>query len=213
MKLAGVVFDVNETLVDLGGLDPVFARFDLPSQARLLWLAQTLRDGFALGAAGRFVSFAEVAVETADQMCAGLGAEILLTFPSLQLHSDVVESLQTLAAAGIPMVTLTVGDPQVTKAIMDECGAGGLITAYLSCTDVQRWKPAPEPYLHASAALNGPAQDVVMVASHSWDLAGAHAVGMRTAWIARGEAAPASWLDESTPAFANLRDCAAYLVQ
>lgn len=212
MKLAGVVFDVNETLVDLRGLDPVFARFNLPSQARLLWFAETLRDGFALGAAGRFVSFAEVALETADRMCAGLGAEILSTFPSLQLHSDVVESLQTLAAAGIPMVTLTVGDPLVTKAIMDECGAGGLITKYLSCSDVQRWKPAPEPYLHASAALDGPAREVVMVASHSWDLAGAQAVGMRTAWIARGEAAPAPWLDASTPGFQDLRDCAAYLL-
>ena len=52
---------------------------------------------------------------------------------------------------------------------------------------VRRWKPAPEPYLHACRALDTDPAATWMVAAHAWDLAGARSVGMKTAWLSRLE--------------------------
>lgn len=213
MRIAGVVFDVNETLLDLRGLDDVFAEFGLGTNLRATWFAQTLRDGFALTLAGRYVPFGEIARANADAITPGLGDALVAAFTRLELHDDVVEAVQMLVAAGVPLVTLSVGSAGIARNAMERVGLEAEFHAFLSCDQVGKWKPAPEPYLFGCVQLGCAPEEVVMVASHSWDVAGAHAVGMRTAWIARGEAAPASWLDESTPAFANLRDCAAYLVQ
>lgn len=212
MRAAGVVFDVNETLLDLGGLDTVFEEFGLDANLRGTWFAQTLRDGFALTLAGKYAHFAEIARITADAIAPGLGDALLAAFARLELHPDVVEAVEVLDGAGIPMVTLSVGNSAIAREAMERAGLAGKFRAYLSCEQVGKWKPAAEPYLFGCAELSCAPQEVVMVASHSWDLAGAEAVGMRTAWIARGESAPAPWLHQSTEAFASLRDCAASLV-
>lgn len=212
MRAAGVVFDVNETLLDLCGLDFVFAEFGLDANLRGTWFAQTLRDGFALTLAGSYVPFGELARINADAMTPGLGDALVTAFARLDLHPDVASALEALADARIPLVTLSVGSSEVALSAMERAGLAGKFRAFLSCEQVGKWKPAVEPYLFACAELGCVPQDVVMVAGHSWDLAGAQAVGMRTAWIARGETAPAPWLNESTPAFSNLLDCAAYLL-
>lgn len=55
----------------------------------------------------------------------------------------------------------------------------------LSAEDAQAYKPAPEVYQLAVDAAGCPAQRVLMVAAHAWDLRGAQAVGMRTAYVQR----------------------------
>ncbi len=47
------------------------------------------------------------------------------------------------------------------------------------------YKPAPELYRAAVALVGSPAARIVMVAAHNYDLEGAQAVGMRTAFIHR----------------------------
>jgi 2-haloacid dehalogenase len=209
---AGVVFDVNETLLDLRSLDDVFVEFGLDVGLRLTWFAQTLRDGFALTLAGRYLPFGELARINADAITPGLGEALLGAFAQLEPHEDVVEAVRLLAAAEIPLVTLSVGDAAIAQGAMRRVGIDQHFHSFLSCSQVAKWKPAAEPYLLGCAELGLAPRDVLMVASHSWDLAGAQAVGMRTAWIARGEAAPAPWLDESTEAFQGLRDCAAAML-
>ena len=49
----------------------------------------------------------------------------------------------------------------------------------------RNYKPAPKLYEDALALLGSPASRVVMVAAHNYDLQGARAVGMRTAFLYR----------------------------
>ncbi len=51
-------------------------------------------------------------------------------------------------------------------------------------------KPAPAPYRMVLQAEAVDAVQAVMVAAHDWDIAGAQAVGMRTAFVARGDRVP-----------------------
>ncbi|MDJ1134823.1 haloacid dehalogenase type II [Streptomyces iconiensis] len=55
----------------------------------------------------------------------------------------------------------------------------------LSAEDARAYKPAPEVYRLAIDAAGCAPERVLMVAAHAWDLRGAQAVGMRTAYVRR----------------------------
>ncbi|MEU9187324.1 haloacid dehalogenase type II [Streptomyces sp. NPDC048484] len=60
----------------------------------------------------------------------------------------------------------------------------------LSAEDTQAYKPAPEVYRLAVDAAGCPAERVLMVAAHAWDLRGAQAAGLRTAFVRRAVGDP-----------------------
>ena len=189
--MRGVLLDVNETLLDLSGLQPAFASLGVPD-AQALWFARTLRNGFALAAANDCRPFAEVARATLVSLDPARlkpadGDVVLDAFTRLQPHPDVEPGLRALADAGIPAITLTVGDAEVVARIFETHGLSDLVTGHLSAADFGRWKPAPAPYLAGCLALGLAPGHVTMVAAHSWDLHGAHRAGLRTAWISRLE--------------------------
>ncbi|MER0443721.1 haloacid dehalogenase type II [Streptomyces sp. Edi4] len=55
----------------------------------------------------------------------------------------------------------------------------------LSAEGARAYKPAPQVYRLALRAAGCPPERVLMVAAHAWDLRGAQAVGMRTAYVRR----------------------------
>ncbi|MFI8849811.1 haloacid dehalogenase type II [Streptomyces sp. NPDC053499] len=55
----------------------------------------------------------------------------------------------------------------------------------LSAEAVSAYKPAPEVYRLALDTAGCPPERVLMVAAHAWDLRGAQALGMRTAYVRR----------------------------
>lgn len=187
----GLVFDVNETLFSLERLQPVFESLGLADH-RDLWFATTLKTGFALNSIGLYRNFAEVA-RTAlrglapEQIRESDVTDLLTAFGELEPHPDVEPALTRLREAQVPVVTLSVGNPTNVERLFQRAGLHGLVSQHLSCENVRRWKPAPEPYLHACDVVGLAPQDTWMVAAHSWDIGGAAGIGMRTAWISRLE--------------------------
>ena len=186
-----VVLDVNETLFSLDALDPVFAAVDLAEQ-RDLWFARTLRNGFALTSSGEYRSFPEIAraafLSLAPDRLIDADAQALMdAFGQLSPHPEVPGALARLRDAGASVMTLSVGSAQNVERLFERAGMADLVSRHLSCEEVRTWKPAPAPYLHACGVLGTDPADTWMVAAHAWDLAGARAVGMRTAWLARLE--------------------------
>lgn len=86
--------------------------------------------------------------------------------------------------------------------------------AILGAEIAHDYKPKPAVYLSAAAALDLAPQQVLMVAAHSFDLAAAAAVGLRTAFVVRpdeygpgggGESAPTTpvdWVAADLPSLA-----------
>ena len=186
-----MVLDVNETLFSLDALDAVFEERRLPG-GRDLWFARTLRNGFALTSAGEYRSFPEVAAAAflslaPDRLGPGDSQALMRSFGQLSPHPEVPAALERLRDRGTPVVTLSVGNARNVEALFERAGMGDLVTRHLSCEDVRVWKPAPEPYLHACRELGTEPESTWMIAAHAWDLAGARAVGMRTAWLSRLE--------------------------
>ncbi len=194
MPVELVVLDVNETLSDMS---PLRGRFeDVGAAASLMptWFASTLRDGFALAALGGARPFPQVATSVLRTLFAGVELtrpvdeavqHVLGGFPELSLHPDVEPGLRRLAEAGVRLVTLTNGSASLSATLLDENGVADLVEARLSVDDAGRWKPHPQSYTWALEQLGVAPGSAAMLACHPWDLAGAAAVGMRTAYVDR----------------------------
>lgn len=185
------MLDVNETLFSFEPLQPLFDRWEISRES---WFSRTLRTGFALTCMGRYRSFPQVAADTLVAMAPDRidpkDVEALSgAFGQLEPHADVAPALARLHDAGVPVVTLSVGNPLNVERLFERAGLSRLVAGHLSCETVRRWKPAPEPYRHACEAFSLDPPDAWMVAAHAWDLGGAAAVGMRTAWVSRLEGA------------------------
>jgi 2-haloacid dehalogenase len=183
-----VVLDVNETLLDLTTVVPVFQDAGMQSTDFDLWFARTQRDGFALSAAGDWRSFGDIGRAVWREMAPTRDPEPLFTaLADCPLHPDVVPAITALQDAGVAIATLTIGAVEPIAGALQRAGVA--VDAVVSCDAVHRWKPAPEPYRYACEALDVPAQEAMMVAVHDWDLHGARAAGLRTAWVNRSGAA------------------------
>jgi 2-haloacid dehalogenase len=190
VAIEAVAFDVNETLFSLDRLGPAFTDAGLDPGLVPLWFARLLRDGFALTAIGGYRPFAELAGETLR----GLGphvddaavAAVTGAMRRLQPHPDVEPALRALHNAGVPVATLTNGGAETVRAMLDGAALSRYVTRSLSIDAVHRWKPAPEPYRYAATELAVAPAALVLVAAHPWDCAGAHAAGLRAAWVHRG---------------------------
>jgi len=192
---AVAALDVNETLVDLAGLRGRFEAVGARGHLLEPWFASTLRDGFAVTAAGGYVDFREAAVAALETLLSGvdgLGSraheaaeEIMAAFAELELHPDVALGLARLREAGVRLVTLANGSAELAQALLERGGVEHLIEQTLSVSEVRRWKPAPEPYAMAAERCGVPMADMALIAAHPWDVHGAARAGMRGAWLNR----------------------------
>lgn len=190
-----VVLDVNETLSDLEPLRAGFTGVGAPAHLLDTWFAATLRDGFALAAAGSARTFPEVGAAVLTGLLTGLEgltvpvdqavATVLAGMKGLAVHPDVPSGLRVLAAAGVRVVTLTNGSLPQTETLLERAGVAGLVERRLSVDDAGRWKPHPDAYRYAAQQCGVPLERCAMVAVHPWDLHGARAVGMTTGWVNR----------------------------
>jgi 2-haloacid dehalogenase len=74
----------------------------------------------------------------------------------------------------------------------------------LSAETVRAYKPAPEVYRLALDTAGCAPDRVLMVAAHAWDLRGAQAAGMRTAYVHRPVGDPPTDRDDFDGRFAGL---------
>ncbi|ATL71929.1 haloacid dehalogenase type II [Nocardia terpenica] len=100
----------------------------------------------------------------------------------LPAWSDSVAGLERLAQQ-FPVLALS--NASRTTLLRLAAHAGLRWHQALSAETVRAYKPAPEVYELAIDIAGCPAERVLMVAAHSWDLRAAQASGMRTAYIRR----------------------------
>ncbi|WP_405505284.1 haloacid dehalogenase type II [Streptomyces purpurascens] len=74
----------------------------------------------------------------------------------------------------------------------------------LSAEAVLAYKPAPEVYRLAVDTAGCPPERVLMVAAHAWDLRGARAAGLRTAYVRRPAGDPPTSSDDFDGRFDGL---------
>jgi len=188
-----IVFDVNETLLDLKALDPHFERLFGTASVRTSWFATVLRNSLVSTVTGLYDDFGKIAgvslKMTAEQYDVDLSEEdrntIMGTIRSLPAHPDVVPGLELLKAAGFRLFTLTNSPPLVVEAQLKNSNLTDYFEASYSVDAVKTFKPAAEVYHMAATELGVPAGQIRLVAAHDWDVVGALNAGCAAAFIAR----------------------------
>lgn len=188
-----IVFDANETLLDLAALDPLFARAFGDARAREAWFTQLLQLFLTATVIDAYQPFDVLGDAALDVIAAQRGAELagddraaireaLLELPA---HPDVRPALDRLKAAGLRLAVLTNSTEKSAKAQMQRAGLADYFDAVLSADAVERYKPAREAYAYAARELKVDVGEMRLVAAHGWDVAGALAAGCRAAFVAR----------------------------
>ncbi len=188
-----VVFDINETTLDLAPVRAVVDDILGPEGGFTVWFQRLLQLSMTVTATDNYTDFSTLAPaalhavartggrELADDAWAPVGAAMAALDP----YPDVVEGLTRLRDGGHRTIALTNSAPASVTAQLERAGLMPLFDHVLSVDAVGRFKPAAAPYLHAAEVAQVGASEMWMVACHDWDLAGANAVGMSTAFVTR----------------------------
>src|SRR5919199_5128863 len=187
------VFDVNETLLDLGILDPHFKRLFGNVAVRQEWFNQMIQSALVSIVTEAYSDFGSIGAAaltmTAERHGVTLSDEdqqhILGTVQELPAHPDAHECLELLQGEGLRLATLTNSTQQVAEKQMENSGLREYFEQVLSADSVQRLKPAPEPYRMTAESLNEKLANIRLVAAHAWDVAGALRAGCAAAFVAR----------------------------
>ena len=188
-----IVFDVNETLLNVHHLEPLFEEAFGDRAMLRQWFSLLLLHSEVATLAGPYFDFATLA-HAALQMTASahriaLSTEIqdriLEGMASLPPHPEVPGALKSLRDAGLRLVTLTNSSQRVLDQQMRTANLEGFFERTFSVDPVRRFKPAPEPYRMVAAELGVQTGDLRMVAAHAWDVVGALQARCAAAFVSR----------------------------
>jgi 2-haloacid dehalogenase len=188
-----IAFDVNETLLDLSPLDPLFEQAFGDAALRAQWFAQMLQLAFVGGLTGRYVDFSSaqrgalvmLAGATGTELDADTAERIVTQMRSLPAHLDARPALERLRVTDLTIAALTNSPADVARDQLGHAGLAEQFDAILSADDVQALKPRPEPYHLVAKTFDVAIDQVRLVAAHGWDVSGALAAGCAAAFVRR----------------------------
>jgi len=188
-----ILFDANETLLDLAALDPYFASTFGDPAVRGVWFQQLLELFLTATIIDEYAPF-PVLADAALAMVAtthGIALDehrttaLRQAILALRAHPDVRPALEVLRATPLRLAVLTNSTATSAATQMTHAGIDGYFEAVLSADAVRRYKPARDAYVYASEQLAVEPSEIRLVAAHGWDVAGALAAGCRAAFVGR----------------------------
>lgn len=194
-----LVFDVNETLIDIESLAPLFERTFGDPEAIREWFNQLVLYSMTATLAGHYVDFFTLG-QGLLQMLASVhhvrltDADVhsirqhMLTMPA---HPDVAAGLSALRDNGFRLVTLTNSPPNPDgPSPLEHAGLAHFFEHQFSVDARRAFKPAAAVYRYVCEQLAVSPADCMMVAAHVWDTIGAQSAGFSGALITRPGNAP-----------------------
>ena len=189
-----ILFDVNETLLDMGPLKlAVNAAFGNKA-AFNQWFGLLLQHSLVATVTDNYFAFATIA-DAALDMAAHMLQERPLTHAEKQAltarlvqlppHPDVPEGLRQLRAAGYRLAAFTNSTTAVLAEQLRYAGLTEYFDQQLSVDAVRRYKPHPDTYRYAIEEAGVAPAEALLVAAHGWDVAGALTAGLGAAFLAR----------------------------
>jgi 2-haloacid dehalogenase len=188
-----IVFDVNETLLDLQTMEPTFERIFGDKKDMRLWFANLIMYSAALTVAGCYVPFTDIGAAVMKMMADVEGIEISEAdkqelkdrFSTMPPYPEVPGALRKLRAAGFRLFTLTDNLLEVQTRQLTHGGIVDLFERRFSADGVKHHKPSRQAYGYVENELGVEPSGFCLIACHTWDTLGAVAAGWEAALIKR----------------------------
>ena len=193
-----LVFDVNETLLDIDSLEPLFSRLFGDRHMSREWFAQLVLYSQAVTLARLYATYTEIGVGALFMLGeihnVAIGdsdvEELKSRIRDLPAHSEVPATLQRLRKADFRLVTLTNSAPDPQGNPLERTGLNRYFERMFSIHNLRKFKPAPETYRSVADSLAVEPAAMCMIAAHTWDTLGAQAAGCSAALVTRPGNAP-----------------------
>ena len=187
-----LIFDVNETLLDLNELRTVLIEALGGGERLAEWFFRLLHGSLVANATDSFRSFETIGVEALRAVARRQGVDLsdsqahdlVAGFRSLPPHPDVPDALARLAG-NFRLIALSNGSPVGIPAQLTNAGVIEQFEMVVSVHEAGRFKPDPAPYRVALERAGVEPDEALMVAAHDWDIIGARVVGIAGAFIER----------------------------
>ncbi|MGH6678131.1 MAG: haloacid dehalogenase type II, partial [Bradyrhizobium sp.] len=188
-----IVFDVNETLLDLETMEPTFQRIFGDKSAMRLWFANLILYSAALTVAGCYVPFTGIGSAVMKMLADTRGIkidardskELTERFSTMSPHPEVRGALSKLRDAGFRLFTLTDNLLEVQTRQLEHGGIVNFFERRFSADGVKHHKPSREAYAYVEQELAVEPSQLCLIACHTWDTLGAVAAGWQAALIKR----------------------------
>lgn len=191
-----ILFDINETVLDLGSLKPRFKDAFGDESVTATWFSMLLHTSTVCVLTDTKTNFATLAGTMLDSIAARLGvelademrADLLGSFASLPPHTDIKPALIRLRSAGYRTVAFTNSSLKLVSAQIENAGLSEYFDEIVSVEETGSFKPDPRVYEFVAKRVNRPIEELRLVATHDWDTHGALSAGMQAAYIDRSGA-------------------------
>lgn len=188
-----IVFDVNETLLDITALNPVFERIFADSTVLREWFAQLVLYSQTMTLSGLYRPFGELGAGALEMLATIYGKtishadldELKQRMSTMPAHADAEPALRLLRDAGFRLVTLTNSASSPAPSALERAGLSEFFERSFSVESVKKFKPAPQTYQLVAEQMKVQPSELIMVACHLWDTIGAQAAGCKGALLTR----------------------------
>lgn len=190
-----LAFDVYGTLIDPFHMEehlrPAFG--EMAKEASDLWRAKQLEYSFRRGLMKKYEPFDVCTAQALRFVGAQLGVSIsgeahsklMEKYLELPTYPDVAVALNELAAQGFQIAACSNGTERAVRLLLDHAGILSRFSKIVSVDPLRTFKPDPAVYEYLVEELGARRDQVWLISSNAFDVIGAKACGVRTAWVRR----------------------------
>src|SRR5712692_11535428 len=190
-----LAFDVYGTLIDPFRMEdqlrPIFG--GRAKEATELWRGKQLEYSFRRALMKKYENFdvctAQALRFVSRRLDVSLEEETLRNlldqYLRLPAYPDVPEALEQLEARGFKIVACSNGTEQAVRGLLEHAGVLARFSGIVSVDSIRTFKPDPAVYEYLAAQVQAQKESVCLISSNPFDVIGAKACGLRTAWVRR----------------------------
>jgi 2-haloacid dehalogenase len=189
-----IAFDAYGTLFDVHSAVGRLAQRIGPQAAAFSahWRMKQLEYSWVLTLAGQYRDFWQVTTQALDHAFGlfpavdrALRGELLEAYRTLSAYPDAPAALSRLRTSGFKLCLFSNGEPGMLDDAVGSAGLRGVLDMILSVHGARVFKTDPAAYALVTDAFGCAAQDVALVSSNRWDIAGGAAFGFAGIWVNR----------------------------
>ena len=188
-------FDVYGTLVDPlqmnARLEPLAG--ELSGRLAALWREKQLEYTFRRGLMREYEDFDACTRQALVFAAGALGVKLseqererlIEEYRSLSLFPDVIPGIKALKERSLTLVAFSNGVESTVRTLLARAGILPHLQDVISVDDLKTFKPDPDVYRYLTRRLGTEPSETWLVSSNPFDVIGAKAVGLKTAWVRR----------------------------